>query len=173
MSGGKARAHIDLALVDKSQSLLCLFVEDKRPNTTASGKGMTVSMDWPHSQVIAHALGAYSANVIEARQVARLKEDIDPEIDQCFGTDLFDMVGHSLFFERMKLTYTYRCFPPLPSLDLSLLLSYSHYSSACFSRRPWGMPTSSHCGLLLSSPNPHTFFGNGSHRPASYNFQDV
>lgn len=107
MSGGKAGAHMDLALVDESRSLLCLFVEDKQLDTTTSSKHTTVPMDWPHPQVIAHALGAYSANLIEAHEVAQLQENANSEIGWCLGTEFFNMVHSSLFFERIKLTYTY------------------------------------------------------------------
>lgn len=67
MGNGRARAHPDLALVDHSRPLLCLFIEDKRLRSDLTGMN---PQKWPYAQVVAHVLGAYNVNINEAREQA-------------------------------------------------------------------------------------------------------
>lgn len=70
MDGIQTRASVDIALVDEVRALLCLYVEDRRPKPTITAMGTLL---WHHPQVFAHALGAYNANMVDARQAAREK----------------------------------------------------------------------------------------------------
>lgn len=69
-------AHPDLALINKDHSLLCFYVEDNRIPIKQSDNG---SIPWPHAQVVAHALGAYHANIIQARKRVAMRNDISLE----------------------------------------------------------------------------------------------
>jgi hypothetical protein len=97
MDGVQTGARVDIALVDRIRALLCLFVEDKRLLRSETGQA---ALKWPHAQVVAHALGAYNANMNEAREKARVAVGIRQEDVDALAHDYFDMVCHILLFAQ-------------------------------------------------------------------------